>query len=98
MNASAPPTPSRAARATLFILRQPTWVAKAAAAGALLLFGAIIPVLVIPAALAAIIIFPAAAGMLAVWLRLRAIFQSPRDLLPRNEGRRNVRVIDSDQR
>jgi hypothetical protein len=78
----------------LFVLRQPTWVARVAAGAALVVFAAIIAVLVIPATLAAIIIFLTAAGILAVWLRVRAIFHNPRDLLTRSEGRSNVRVID----
>ena len=96
MNASAPPNPSRTARAALFVLRQPTWVARVAAGAALVVFAGIIAILVIPATLAAIIIFLTAAGILAVWLRIRAILASPRDLLMRNEGRANVRVIDRD--
>jgi hypothetical protein len=94
MTANDPPTPGRAARLSLFILRQPAWVARLAVGAALLVFAAIIAVLVIPAAFAAIAIFLTAAAVLTVWLRVRALFLSPRDLLVRNGGRRNVRVID----
>jgi hypothetical protein len=98
MTASDPPTQSRAVRASLFILRQPSWVARLAVGAALLVFTAVIAVLVIPAAFAAVLIFLLAAGLLTAWLRVRALFEHPRDLLVRNGGRRNVRVIEHEDR
>ena len=98
MTVSDPPTQGRALRATLFVLRQPSWVAKLAAGAALLIFTAVIAILVIPAAFAAVLIFLLAAGLLTAWLRVQALFQNPRDLLVRNQGRRNVRVIDPEDR
>jgi hypothetical protein len=86
----------RAARIGLYISRQPGWLARFALSAGLFTFIAVLAVLVIPALLIAILIFFAAAAILSLHSRLRALFVRPGTLLARSDGRRNVRVITRD--
>jgi hypothetical protein len=76
--------------------RQPLWVYRTALAGGLLVFTAVIALLIIPAALASIVIFLAAAGLVGASAWLGGVLRHPSTLLHRREGRRNVRIVRRD--
>ncbi|HZW09735.1 MAG TPA: hypothetical protein VFF69_07510 [Phycisphaerales bacterium] len=80
-------SPGGVVRLVTIVQRQPSWVGRAAAGAALLVFTGVVLLLVVPAALAATVVF----GVLALGAGAARSIRSALRLDA--SGRRNVRVV-----